>query len=92
MPIATPPKLEDHEIDALLYDARIGESSDLIENINLFAKNLSTTPAIILAAAVDPDSGNGVLHMASANGHTGIHLPSSPLFQSACMITAMQTH
>ena len=76
MPTATPSILTIDQIDDLLYLARVGDTTDLKTTTNLFAKNLSTTPTTILAAAVDRDSGNGLLHMAAANGHTGnIYLP-----------------
>ena len=71
MPTATPSNLTTDQIDDLLYLARVGDTTDLKIATDLFAKSLFTTPTIILAAAVDKDSGNGLLHMAAANGHTG---------------------
>lgn len=71
MPTATLPTLTTDQIDDLLYLARLGETADLQAGVDLFAKTLSTTPGTILTAAVDKDSGNGLLHMAAANGHTG---------------------
>lgn len=71
MPTATPPTLSEDQVDDLLYLARTGETSDLKAGIDLIAKDLSATPSTILTAAVDSHSGNGLLHMASANGHTG---------------------
>ena len=71
MPTAIPPTLSEDQIGDLLYLSRIGSTSDLITSIDLFSKTLSTDPPTILAATVDPVSGNGLLHMASANGHTG---------------------
>ena len=81
MPTATQPELSEDQIDDLLYLARTGETSDLKAAIEAFAKNLSASPTTILAAAVDPSNGNSLLHMASANGHTGTQPPSrfSPL-------------
>lgn len=73
MPAATLPTLTVDQIDDLLYLARLGETTDLKAGIDLFAKGLSTTSSIILTAAVDNDSGNGLLHMAVANGHTGLY-------------------
>ena len=73
MATATPSTLTTDQIDDLLYLARVGDTTDLKTATDLFAKNLSTTPTTILAAAVDKDSGNGLLHMAAANGHTGIY-------------------
>ena len=76
MPTATISSLTTDQIDDLLYLARVGDTTDLKTTTDLFAKSLSTTPTTILAAAVDKDSGNGLLHMAAANGHTGnISLP-----------------
>ena len=74
MPTATPSSLTTYQIDDLLYLARVGDTTDLKTTTDLFAKSLSTTPTTILAAAVDKDSGNGLLHMAAANGHTGIYI------------------
>ncbi|KAL6722290.1 ankyrin repeat-containing protein [Lecanora helva] len=70
MPTATLPTLTEDVIDDLLYLARVGETGALTTSIDAIAKNLPSTPPSILAAAVDPNSGNGLLHMASANGHT----------------------
>ena len=75
MPTAILPTLSEDQIDDLLYLSRTGETTDLAITLDLFAKSLSTTPSTILVAAVDSDSGNGLLHMASANGHTGTSIP-----------------
>ena len=72
MPTATLPTLTTDQIDDLLYLARLGETTDLKAGVDLLAKSLSTTHGAILTAAVDIDSGNGLLHMAVANGHTGV--------------------
>ena len=72
MPTATLPAIITDQIDDVLYLARLGETTDLKAAVDLFAKTLSTTPGTILTAAVDKDSGNGLLHMAAANGHTGL--------------------
>ena len=72
MPTATLSTITTDQIDDLLYLARLGETTDLTAGVNLFAKSLSATPGIILTAAIDKDSGNGLLHMAAANGHTGL--------------------
>lgn len=77
MPTATLFSLTTDQIDDLLYLARLGETIDLKTAVNLFAKNLSTTPETILTATVDKDSGNGLLHMAAANGHTGFSYHAS---------------
>ena len=78
MPTATSPSLTVDQIEDLLYLARVGETTELITSIDLFAKTLSTTSSTILTSAIDPDNGNGLLHMASANGHTGTCYPPLP--------------
>lgn len=87
MPTATPPSLTEDQIDDLLYLARIGETTELITTIDLLTKTFSTTPSTILSAAVDPDNGNGLLHMASANGHTGTSRPSPSTSANAYIST-----
>ena len=72
MSSATHSNLTTDDIDDLLYLARLGETTDLKAAIDLFAKTFSTTPHTILTAAVDKESGNGLLHMAAANGHVGL--------------------
>jgi len=71
MPSRTPPLLSEDEIDDILYFSRAGEFSDFKTAIEAPAKRLHAPPHDILLAAVDESSGNGALHMASANGHTG---------------------
>lgn len=71
MPTATPVTLTEDQIDDLLYLARTSETTDLRSSIEELANNLSSQSANIIAAVVDQHSGNGLLHMASANGHTG---------------------
>ena len=71
MPSATMPSLSEDEIDDLLYFARIGDLQELLSSIEAFAKSTNSTQSSVLSAAVDEQSGNGILHMASANGHTG---------------------
>lgn len=80
MPTATLATLTTDQVDDLLYLARLGGTSDLKAAVDLFAKSLSTTPGTILTTAVDKDSGNGLLHMAAANGHKG------PLFQTVYVL------
>jgi len=71
MPTGPLPTRTEDQIDDLLYLARTGSTSDLLAEIDILTKTLSTTPSAVLAATVDAHSGNGMLHMASANGHTG---------------------
>lgn len=54
-------------IDDILYFARTNSITDLTDVLSTTA-----TSAAILQAAIDPDTGNSALHMASANGHTGM--------------------
>lgn len=65
------PKLSEDEIDDLVYFARTGESSDFRSTIDALCSREGCALAAVLDAAVDADSGNGALHMAAANGHTG---------------------
>lgn len=71
MPSATMTSLPEDGIDDLLYFARIGDLQELLSSIEAFSKSANTTQASIISAAIDGQSGNGILHMASANGHTG---------------------
>ncbi|KAL2040579.1 hypothetical protein N7G274_006558 [Stereocaulon virgatum] len=74
MPTATAtiptPKLPPDQISDLLYLSRTGETTNLTSTLTHLAKNLSTTPSALLATTTDPETGNTLLHMASANGHT----------------------
>ena len=66
-----PNSLSEDEIDDLLYFARTGDA----EEFRALKEELLTRDtcglAQVLKAARDADSGNGVLHMAAANGHEG---------------------
>ncbi|CAD6589150.1 MAG: hypothetical protein ASARMPREDX12_005649 [Alectoria sarmentosa] len=70
MPTTTISTLNANQIDDLLFLARLGETADLKADVGILATSLFTTPGTILLAAVDKNSGNGLLHMAAANGHT----------------------
>ena len=73
MPLDTDPALSEDDIDDLLYLARTNELLDLQASLQaLTTPHLSTSS--IISAAIDPNSGNGILHMAAANGHTGTFL------------------
>ena len=76
MPSTTLASLTEDEIDDLLYFARTGELQDLQTSLSVLAKTSNVHEREILTAAVDPNSGNGLLHMASANGHNGT--PTNP--------------
>lgn len=72
MPSAMPPQLSEDDIDDLLYFARIGDQEELNTSIEELCKHETTTLAEILLLAKDELTGNGPLHMAAANGHTGL--------------------
>ncbi|TQS36996.1 hypothetical protein Golomagni_02543 [Golovinomyces magnicellulatus] len=63
--------LSEEEIDDLLYLARTGD----FDEFQSFSKELcgreKLEVAALLQASRDEHSGNGVLHMAAANGHSG---------------------
>lgn len=71
MPSTTLPALTDDELDDILYFSRTGGLTELKTAIETSAKQSHVSSHDILLAAVDQDSGNSALHMASANGHTG---------------------
>ena len=71
MPSATMLSLTEDEVDDLLYLARVGDLEELLCNIEAFAKSANLSQCSVISAAIDEESGNGILHMASANGHTG---------------------
>ncbi|MCJ1393932.1 hypothetical protein MMC18_007468 [Xylographa bjoerkii] len=62
-------------VDDILYFARTNSVSDLSDLLSFTAIAHNTTPSTILLNVHDPDTHNGPLHMAAANGHTEtIHL------------------
>ncbi|MCJ1377790.1 hypothetical protein MMC17_000886 [Xylographa soralifera] len=62
-------------IDDILYFARTNSVSDLSDLLFSTATVSKTTPSTILLKVRDPNTYNGPLHMAAANGHTEtIHL------------------
>ena len=69
----TLPSLTPDLIDDVLYLARIGDLSELQSTLSILAKTATppTTQLELVLAAIDEDHGNGALHMACANGHTG---------------------
>ncbi|KFY27389.1 hypothetical protein V493_03527 [Pseudogymnoascus sp. VKM F-4281 (FW-2241)] len=66
------PTLSEDDSDDLIYFARAGELGDLSESLEALCKREGCGVDEILAVAVDGESGNGVLHMAAANGHSNI--------------------
>lgn len=74
------PKLSEDEIDDLLYFARLGDKSEFNALKGELCNRENVTEMEVLEAARDEESGNGVLHMAAANGHFGSSLLRSMLF------------
>ena len=71
MPTAITPTLSEDSIDDLLYLARTGATSELQTTLALLADTHKINPTTILSQATDTYTGNGLLHMASANNHIG---------------------
>ncbi|KAL7266023.1 ankyrin repeat-containing protein [Rhizina undulata] len=64
------PTLDTDTADDLLYLARLGETSELLETITTLTSTLNFhSAADLLLAANDEFTGNNVLHMAAGNGH-----------------------
>ena len=72
------PKLSEDEIDDLLYFARIGDKAEFNTLKVELCKRESLSDVQLLEAAKDEESGNGILHMAAANGYSGISPFPSP--------------
>jgi hypothetical protein len=72
------PKLSEEEIDDLLYFARTGDKAEFNALKDELCKRESVREGQLLEAAREEESGNGILHMAAANGHSGI-VPISSL-------------
>ena len=68
MPSEVEPQLTPDEIDDLLYFTRVDEQQDLQQTIVELAGRYNCTSKQLLEAAVDPTTGNTVLHFSSANG------------------------
>jgi len=66
------PKLSEDEIDDLLYFSRIGDKAEFNTLKDELCKRESLSEVQLLEAAKDEESGNGILHMAAANGYSGI--------------------
>lgn len=73
------PQLTFDDIDDLLYFTRANEVPELQQTIAELAQKFQCQPKHVLEAAVDPESGNTVLHFCSANGF--VDLLSSLLAQ-----------
>jgi hypothetical protein len=72
MHTSTPPPLVLEEIDDLLYFTRANETQELQQHITELAQKYQTQPKDVLEAAIDPETGNNVLHFCSANGLSGL--------------------
>lgn len=86
--------LSEEQIDDLLYLARANESSELLSELTaikeayMTARGVRPSEVDILLAAVDPVTGNNVLHMAAANGHTGKISFSLPIYTFLCLLSS----
>ncbi|KXT04905.1 hypothetical protein AC578_3489 [Pseudocercospora eumusae] len=70
MHIPAAPQLTFDEIDDLLYFTRANEVQDLQQTTTELSQKYSCEAKDVLSAAIDPESGNTVLHFCSANGFT----------------------
>jgi uncharacterized protein len=64
-------ELTEDEVDDLMYFARSNEIEDLKTHAAELCQKYGVPPSTIFQSALDPLSGNTVLHLASANGHLG---------------------
>lgn len=79
------PTLNEEEIDDLIYLARVNELSEFKEELEKLTTREKCDIADIVRIAKDEQSGNGVLHMAAANGHVGMFSPlSGGAFAPSC--------
>jgi hypothetical protein len=65
------PKLSEDEIDDLLYFARTGDKEELDTLREELCKREGCSIVELLETARDTESGNAILHMCAANGHSG---------------------
>jgi hypothetical protein len=64
------PNFSEDEIDDLLYLARVGEKDEFVTlTKELCERENCTVTDLLETASENETSGNGVLHMAAANGH-----------------------
>jgi len=73
-----PPNLSEDEIDDLLYFARTGDDEEFNTLKGQLCKRENIDTVELLEVALDEQSGNGVLHMAAANGYEGMLSVQSP--------------
>ncbi len=70
--------LSEDDIDDLLYFARIGDTVEFGAIKKELCQRENIDVVKLVESAKDEQSGNGVFHMAAANGHHGMlatHLP-----------------
>ncbi|KAL8943722.1 MAG: hypothetical protein Q9211_000893 [Gyalolechia sp. 1 TL-2023] len=67
MPAAMLPTLSADEVDDLLYLARVNDIDDLKAGTVALAQARKSSFETVTSAAIDLESGNGLLHMAAAN-------------------------
>ncbi|KAF2087570.1 hypothetical protein K490DRAFT_14110, partial [Saccharata proteae CBS 121410] len=60
------------EIDDLLYLSRTNSTADLSAYLSSLSAAYAVPIDAVVLAAVDPETGNGLLHYAAANGHLEI--------------------
>ncbi|KAJ9639930.1 ankyrin repeat-containing protein [Coniosporium apollinis] len=71
-PASLAPTLTDDETDDILYLSRANEATELSAFLTELSTRYSCAQSAILAAAVDPESKNNILHYTGANGHNDI--------------------
>lgn len=64
--------LDEETIDDLLYCARVGDKESLEADLAALSAKHNTTAAELILAAIDETTGNGLVHYACANGHSGM--------------------
>ena len=67
------PAFSEDEIDDLLYFARTGDKEEFDTLRQELCQREKVGVVEFLEGVRDEESGNGVLHMAAANGHEGTH-------------------
>lgn len=68
MHLNAPPALTPDDIDDVLYFTRVNSADELNQTVVHLVQRFQSTPDAVLAACVDPSSGNTVLHYCAANG------------------------
>ncbi|PQE28505.1 hypothetical protein CJF32_00005602 [Rutstroemia sp. NJR-2017a WRK4] len=90
------PKLTEDEIDDLLYFARTGEKEEFDTLREELCKREGCSIVELLETARDTESGNAVLHMCAANGHSELlkhilQLLSNPTPQTPPVLAILNT-